>query len=116
MSSIEYTATAKSALRAMLEVEAKRFGSRMVAYERLAKSIGASPSWLQKFISDDTKVREPRYAIFKNITAYYDKICTRVEQERQIERMKFEALRVELDAIDQSFDRLVDRSTEAETR
>lgn len=111
MSTVEYTATTKSALRTLVEKESTRCGSRTVAYENVARAIGASSSWIRKYLSYDNRVAEPRYAVFKNIAAFYEKICARVEQEQQKEREKLAALRVELNAFDQSFDRLVGRQT-----
>ena len=116
MSSVEYTATTKSALKALVEMEATRSGSRTVAYENVARAIGASSSWIRKYLTYDNRVAEPRYAVFKNIAAFYDKICARVEQEQQLERAKLDALRVELHAVDKSFDRLVGRQTGTEAR
>ena len=109
MSSAEFTATTKSALKALIEREAIRTGSRTVAYEIVAQTIGASTSWIRKFLAYDDVVAEPRYELFHNIVAYYyDSICTRVEQEQQTERAKYAALKVELDAVTAGFDRLVD--------
>ncbi len=109
MSSVEYTATTKSALQALVKIETGRTGSRTVAHENVARAIGASSSWIRKYIAYDNRVAEPRYAVFKNIASYYEKICARVEQEQQIERDRLAALRVELDAFDKSFNRLVER-------
>lgn len=109
MSSVEYTAATKSALQALVKIEAGRTGSRTVAHENVARAIGASSSWIRKYLAYDNRVAEPRYAVFKNIAAYYEKICARVEQEQLNERMRLAALRVELDAFDKSFNRLVER-------
>jgi hypothetical protein len=111
MSSAAFTSTTKSALKALIEREAIRTGSRTVAYEIVAQTIGASTSWIRKFLAYDDAVAEPRYTLFHNIASYYDSICTRVEQEQQTERAKYAALKVELDAVAKSFDRLVDGST-----
>lgn len=109
MSSVEYTETTKSALHTLIKIETGRTGSRTVAHENVARAIGASSSWVRKYLVYDNKVAEPRYAVFKNIAAFYEKICDRVEQEQQIERQRLAALRVELDAIDTSFNWLVER-------
>lgn len=111
MSSAAFTSTTKSALKALIERETIRTGSRTVAYEVVAQTIGASTSWIRKFLTYDDKVAEPRYALFHNIASYYDSICTRVEQEQQTERARYAALKVEIDAITTSFDRMVERET-----
>lgn len=109
MSSAEFTATSRRALKALIDREAVRTGSRTVAYEVVAQTIGASTSWIRKFLSYDDVVAEPRYALFQNIASYYDSICTRVEQEHQTELAKLAALRAEINALNKSFDRLVER-------
>ena len=113
MSSAAFTSTSKSALKALIEREAIRSGSRTVAYEIVAQQIGASSSWIRKFLTYDDKVAEPRYALFQNIATYYDKICNRVEQEQFKERARLAALRAEIDAVNQSFDRMVVGSAQA---
>jgi len=107
MSSAAFTSTSKSALKALIEREAARTGSRTVAYEIVGQTIGASSSWIRKFLAYDDVVKEPRYELFQNIASYYDSICNRVEQEQKNERAKLAALRVEIDAVAKSFDRLV---------
>lgn len=114
MSSAAFTSTTKSALKALIEREAVRTGSRTIAYEIVAQTIGASSSWIRKFLTYDDKVAEPRYALFQNIASYYDNICTRVEQEQQNERAKLAALRVEMDAVTQGFGRLVEGAARAQ--
>jgi hypothetical protein len=116
MSSVEFTATSRRALKALIEREAVRTGSRTVAHEVVAKAIGTSASWIRKFISYDGVVAEPRFAVFQNIASYYDSICTRVEQEQAKERAKLAALKVEIDAITEGFSRLVERPARTQTR
>lgn len=108
MSSAEFTATTKSALKALLERETRRTGSRTLAYEIVAQTIGASTSWIRKFLTYDDVVAEPRYSLFQNIASYYDRICTRVEHEQQKEREKLFATRDEINAVARSFNRMVD--------
>jgi len=114
MSSAALTFATKSALKLLIEQEARRVGSRTVAYENVARTIGASPSWIRKFITYDDKVGALRVPLFQNITAYYDSICTRVEQEQQKERDQIAKLRDELHAFDTSANRLVVGQTQTE--
>lgn len=116
MSTVEYTSATKSALRAMLEVEARRSGSRTLAYEKVAKTIGASSSWIRKYLTYDDRVAEPRVSLFQSISKAYDIICSRVELERDIERAKLNAIRDEINAVNQGFVRLVDRTSETKAR
>lgn len=110
------TVATQSALRVLLEQEDRRLGSKTEAYESVARTIGASSSWIRKYLTYDDRVAEPRVSLFQSISKAYDNICSRVELERDIERAKLAAIRDEIDAVNQSFDRLVGRSQEAETR
>ena len=116
MSSVEFATTSKRALKALIEREAIRTGSRTVAYEIVAQTIGTSSSWIRKFLSYDGVVKEPRYALFQNIASYYDNICTRVENEQNSERRKLAQLRVEIDALTQSFNRMDGNTQAAQSR
>jgi len=110
------TTATQSALRVLLEQEGRRLGSKTEAYESVARTIGASSSWIRKYLTYDDRVAEPRVSLFQNISKAYDHICSRVELEREIERAKLAAVKDEIDAVNQSFDRLVDRSQKAEIR
>lgn len=115
MSSAALTFATKSALKLLIERETRAVGSRTVAYENVAKIIGTSSSWIRKFITYDDKVAAPRVPLFQNIAAYYDSICTRVEQEQQKERDQIAKLRDELHAFDTGANRLVAGQVRAET-
>lgn len=111
MTSATMTAATKSALRLLLEQEARRLGSKTLAYDEVARSIGASSSWIRKYLTYDDRVAEPRVSLFQSISKAYDNICRRVEQEQQIERAKRAAIRNDIDAVTESFDRMVVRET-----
>ena len=98
MSCTELTSTTRSALSLLVEREAKRTGSRTVAYETVGRAIGASSSWVRKFLARSEVVAEPRLTLFQNIRASYDILCSRVEQEHQNELRRIEALKGKLDA------------------
>lgn len=114
MSTIEFTPTTKDVLRDLIEKETKRVGSRTLAFENVARAIGASSSWIRKFLTYDDRVAEPRMTLFQNIAAYYANICSRIEHEQQVERDKSARLLGKLNAINTSFDRMVERETQAE--
>lgn len=99
MSSVEFTAATKGALRALVERETARTGSRTVAYEIVSQTIGASPSWIRIFLAGDDAVREPRISLFQNIKTSYNNLCVRVEQEQQAELMKLAQIRRDIDAV-----------------
>ena len=90
MSTIEFTPTTKDVLRDLIEKETKRVGSRTVAFENVARTIGASSSWIRKFITYEDRVAEPRMTLFQNIAAYYANVCSRIEHEQQVERVRQE--------------------------
>jgi hypothetical protein len=102
MSSVEFTATTKSALKALIEREAIRTGSRTVAYEVVAQTIGASSSWVRKFLTYDDKVAEPRITLFHNISTYYNNVCERIEAENRTDELRLRQLRGKMDAVAKS--------------
>lgn len=110
-SAANITNATRSALGLMVEWEERRAGSRDVAYEVVARSVGSSSSWIKKFLSRHTEVKEPRITLFVNIREAYGIVCARVEQEQANELLKISKLKGELDAATQGFDRLVDSET-----
>lgn len=101
------TAATRSALGLMVEREERRVGSRDIAYEVVAQTVGTSASWIKKFLARSEEVKEPRITLFLNIRSAYENVCTRVEQEQANELLKIEKLRGELDAVTAGFDRVV---------
>jgi hypothetical protein len=104
MSSAALISTTRSALGAMVEKEARRAGSRTVAYEHVAQMIGASSSWVRKFLADTGEVKEPRITIFQNIRAAYSNICERVETDNRADEQRLQSLKGQMDAITSGFD------------
>lgn len=107
MSAAVLTNATRSALGLMVERETRRVGSRDVAYEVVAQTVGASASWIKKFLSMSGEVKEPRITLFLNIRAAYENVCARVEQEQHNQRLANEALRRQLDAVTDGFDPIV---------
>lgn len=103
MSSAALTSATRSALGALVEREDRRVGSRSVAYENVAQMIGASSSWVQKFLRDSGEVKEPRITLFLNIRAAYSQFCERVEEENKADERRLRALKGRIDAVTESF-------------
>lgn len=71
----------------------RRSGSRMSAYELVARSVGVSPGWLRRFIKNYEAAREPRATFYENIRANYEAFCNRVEQENELDELRLRSLR-----------------------
>jgi hypothetical protein len=108
------TVATQSALRILIEQEGRRLGSKTEAYESVARTIGASSSWIRKYLTYDDRVAEPRVSLFQSISRAYDNICNRVEQEQHIERAKLAAIREEIDAVNQGIRRMASRDIRAD--
>lgn len=102
MSSAALTSATRSALGALVERETRRTGSRSVAYEHVAQMVGASSSWVQKFLRDSGEVKEPRITLFQNIRAAYCQLCERVEKENEQDELRLRVLKGQIDAVTQS--------------
>lgn len=99
MSSIALTSATRSALGAMVEKEARRVGSRTVAYENIGKMIGASSSWIKKFLANTGEVSEPRITLFENIRWAYNNTCERIEADNRADEQRLQALRGQMNAV-----------------
>lgn len=89
--------------------EERRTGSRMVAYDDVARAVGTSSEWLRKFISKSS-AKEPGMALGFRILISYRRVCERVEQAGDRERR----LKEEIDAALESALLLVERAKEAD--
>jgi len=83
----------RSAAAALVDREERRTGSRMVAYEIVAQTVGTSAEWLRKFLSSNG-AKEPRLTVGFNLIQVYRRVCERVEQAGDNERQ----LKDEIDA------------------
>lgn len=99
MSAAALTSITRSALGALVEREERRTGSRMVAYEVVAQTIGASASWVRAFLAKSEAVKEPRITLFQNIRASYENLCSRVEQENRDDERRLRLIKGELNAV-----------------
>jgi len=104
MSPAVLTSETRSALGALVEKETRRVGSRTVAYEIVAQTVGTSSSWIRKFLAKSEEVKEPRITLFHNIRAAYDQLCERVEAENRTDEVRLRALRGTLHAATESAD------------
>ncbi len=94
---VQITEVARSAAIALVACEQRRVGSRMTAYGRVAASVGASASWIRKFIGRNPDAK-PNLEIGFNILRLYGDLCTRVELEQACERARVAALREQINA------------------
>lgn len=101
--SVCVTNATRSALIVMIEREEKRLGSREVAYGAVAKTVGASSSWVKKFVLKISEAKEPRITLFMNIRAAYENVCNRVEQENRNDEMRLRLLKGEMNAVTAGF-------------
>ncbi|MET4210501.1 hypothetical protein [Bradyrhizobium sp. LA2.1] len=109
MSAAALTSITRSALGALVEREERRTGSRMVAYEVVAQTIGASSAWVRAFLGKSEGVKEPRITLFQNIRASYENLCSRVEQENRADELRLKLIKGEIDAVTQGFGEQIGR-------
>jgi hypothetical protein len=109
MSAAALTSITRSALGALVEREERRTGSRMVAYEIVAQTIGASASWVRAFLGKSEAVKEPRITLFQNIRASYENLCSRVEHENRADELRLKLIKGEIDAVTQGFGEQIGR-------
>jgi hypothetical protein len=82
-------------------------GSRMAAYEQVARTVGSSSGWIRKFVRG-YEAKEPRATLYENIKASYDALCARIEGDNRADEMRLQALRGSLNAIGEGTDAKVD--------
>lgn len=83
----------------LVERETRRVGSRSVAYEIVAQTVGSSASWIQKFLRDSGEVKEPRITLFLNIRAAYDQHCERIEKENEQDELRLRVPKGQMHAV-----------------
>jgi hypothetical protein len=69
----------------------RKTGSRMEAYDVVARSVGTSAGWLRKLVRG-YEAKEPRATIYENIRAQYEALCHRVEEENEIDEARLRLL------------------------
>jgi hypothetical protein len=68
----------RRAAKILVEREEIRSQSRMLAYERVGQTIGASGMWVRRFVKG-YEGAGLTYAVATNIIGHYERICSRIE-------------------------------------
>ena len=79
----------------LVEREERNTGSRMMAYENVAATIGKSASWVRAIFNGYAEA-VPDLVVGLNIVLLYDRVCSRVELEADRERAEAARLREQL--------------------
>lgn len=75
-------ADVRRAAKILVEREEIRTQSRMVAYDRVGSSVGASGMWVRRFVKG-YEGSGLNFAVAQNILAFYDSVCTSVETNNE---------------------------------
>lgn len=94
---------AKPVLRGLVQRAERATGSKMAAYDIVARELKASASWIRKALGNQP-VAFPAH-VYLNMMAAYDAACARMEAEAQAERERFLSLGRNSDAVSQSASR-----------
>jgi hypothetical protein len=96
-SSAQLMSTARSAGFALVQREAHRTGSKMVAYENVASAVGASSSWLRRFVKGYPDAGLS-FVTGCNLIGLYEQWCVRVEKDNTQREEELFALREQINA------------------
>lgn len=109
--------TPRAAAQFLVERAERQTGSRMVAYEIVAQTVGTSADWIRKFVNGSgAEAKEPKWTVGWNLIEHCNRVlCTRVEQEMGKERSKIETLKREIDAAASPVARMVASAQRAQT-
>jgi len=101
--------TPRIAAQFLVDRAERQTGSRMVAYEVVAKAAGTSADWIRKFVNGNgSEAKEPKWTVGWNLIEHCNRVlCTRVEQEIETERLRIEDLKREIDAATSPVNRMV---------
>lgn len=102
MSPAALVADTRSMATELVRREERRVGSRTVAYEIVAQTVGTSSSWLRKFLSKSDEAKEPRITLFQNIRVAYGNLCERVESENRTDELRLRLLKDKTNAAAES--------------
>lgn len=92
------TALTRSAAKALIERESHRVGSRMVAYEIVAQTVGTSADWLRKFIGPCGEAKRPDVEVGFNILSVYERLVTGIDANTKKIEEENQALRKQIHA------------------
>ena len=88
---------ARPVLRVLVDRAENSTGSRMTAYDAVARELKASGSWLRKALGNQP-VAFPAH-VYLNMVKAYEAACARMEAEAAVERERFRALGRSSDAL-----------------
>jgi len=93
----------------LVEQESRRTGKKkMPAQDAVAAAVGASASWLRKFMGRNPEAALS-FGVGLSIWAAYERMCERIEAAQETERARLDALRREMDAVVPGYFGMVDR-------
>lgn len=92
ISTAQVTGIARTQASELFEDAKRKTGSKMIAYENVAKAVGVSPGWFRKFVKG-YEAKEPKASVYENILANYEAFCKRVETENTIDEQRLYSLR-----------------------
>lgn len=75
-------ADVRRAAKILVERDEIRSQSRMVAYDRVGSTVGASGMWVRRFVKG-YEGAGLTFAVAQNILAFYESLCTRVENNNE---------------------------------
>jgi hypothetical protein len=75
---------------ALVELDELRSGSRMNAYENVARAIGVTASWVRKFLGNQPVRLDAD--VYLGIEARYRAACARWDAEAELQKQRFFAL------------------------
>ena len=100
MTTAAITSLTRARAYALVERAERQTGSRMAAYEMVAQTVGVSSSWLRRLIKGYEET-EPRASLFENIRVNYESLCSRVEQENELDEQRLRLLARKPNEIDE---------------
>lgn len=86
-------ALSQQAAKGLVQRERRATGSTMLAYQNVARAVGATPEWIRKFATNK-EGKEPYLSVGLNLLNLYSRVCLRVEEATEEERK----LKGEIDA------------------
>lgn len=72
----------RRAAKILVQREEIQTQSRMLAYERVGQTVGASGMWVRRFVKG-YEGAGLTYAVATNIIGHYERICSRIEANTQ---------------------------------
>lgn len=102
-------AMSQEAARGLVDRERRATGSKMIAYENVARAVGSTPEWIRKFVKNN-EGKEPGLSVGFKILDLYNRVCLRVERATEKEL----TLKGEIDAAFESIALILESEARAE--